>query len=95
VIDYRCSLVDIRLKALDYVMHYSGSLNLKQRMMIIMVLTILSAISLFIVAIFYACIRELRSNIIGKLTLVLAISVANNLIAVETTDGNRKYFGYK
>jgi hypothetical protein len=87
VIDYQCSLVYIRIKALEYVMHYSGSLNLKQRMMAIRVLTILSSISLFIVAIFYACIRELRSNIIGKLTLVLAISVANNLIAVETTNG--------
>jgi hypothetical protein len=32
------------------------------------------------VAIFYACIRELRSNIIGKTILMLAISGAITLI---------------
>jgi hypothetical protein len=52
------------------------------------VLTILSAISLFIVAIFYACIRELRSNIIGKLILMLAISDAIFLIIEQMIDTN-------
>jgi hypothetical protein len=46
--------------------------------------TIMSSISLFIVAISYACIRELRSNIIGKSVLVLAICNAVYIIAMET-----------
>jgi hypothetical protein len=49
------------------------------------VLCILSSVSLFIVAIFYACIRELRSNIIGKIVLVMAICEAISIVAVETS----------
>jgi hypothetical protein len=66
---------------------HSGKLNIDQYLTITLVFTILSAISLFIVAIFYACIRELRRNIIGKSVLVLAICVAIDLILDEMKPG--------
>jgi hypothetical protein len=70
LIDYHCSLVYTRLQLLDY----KG--DNKQWRTITWTITILSAISVSIVAIFYACIRELRNNIIGKLVLLLAITEA-------------------
>jgi hypothetical protein len=77
VIDYHCSLVYIRLQLLDY------KVDNNQWHTITWTITILSAISLFLVAIFYACIRELRSNIIGKLILLMTIAEAIDIITEQ------------
>jgi hypothetical protein len=80
MIDYRCSLIDTRFTVLDYLVD-NGKFSQEQSDAISWVFTILSSVSLFLVAIFYACIRELRSNIIGKLVLVLAFGEAIEMIA--------------
>ncbi len=67
------------MKALEFAT-YSGSISGAQYLTMKLVLTIISSISLFIVAIFYACIRELRRTIIGKIVLVMAICEAIDLI---------------
>jgi hypothetical protein len=88
MIDYHCSLVHARFKVLEYLVHFGkfSSNQYDMYLAITLALTILSAIGLFIVAISYACIRELRKTVIGKLVLMLAISVAVYYIA-SNTDG--------
>jgi hypothetical protein len=99
MIDYRCSLIYTRLRVLKYRV-WPDEWNTAQR-----VLTILSAICLFLVAFLYACIRELRNNIIGKIVLLLAItntielctghlefSVIEQILGVISTDPNTYWF---
>jgi hypothetical protein len=82
MIDYQCSVANIKFKAVEFILH-PGNLSPNQWMTMQWIFAISSAISLFIVAIFYACIRELRSNVIGKFVLVLAVYNALYIIAVE------------
>jgi hypothetical protein len=81
LIDYQCSLVNTKLRLLECAEEYMSKFGRNQWKKMNLVFTILSSISLFIVAIFYACIRELRINIIGKFVLVLAITDAIKMIA--------------
>jgi hypothetical protein len=99
MIDYRCSLIYTRLRDNYYGLDWTNKLVAAQ-----WILTILSAICLSIVAIFYVFIRELRSNIIGKIILLLAIteaielfitdqsSIMSDILAVISTDSNTFWF---
>jgi hypothetical protein len=82
LIDYHCSVVDIKLKSLEYGF-LSNGLSSEQWYILGLVLMILSSFSLFIVAIFYACIRELRKTVIGKIVLVLVINKTIFFIIAE------------
>jgi hypothetical protein len=94
LIDYKCSLVNTKLRLIECTEECLRKFGRHWRK-INLVFNILSAVSLFIVAIFYACIRELRINIIGKLVLLLAISEAFKMIANSLDFGTVPSFFYQ
>jgi hypothetical protein len=85
MVDYQCSLVYIRLMMTD-ISQNVGHLSKSQLLTWTWTLTILSSSSLFMVAIFYARIRELRNNIIGKFVLLLAICDGIKMIAANAPE---------
>jgi hypothetical protein len=87
LIDYQCSLVDTRLKFMNYTVDTSG-FNTTKGIEMSWLFTLLSAICLFLVAIFYARIPELRHNMVGKLVSVLAIVEAIRLITIHVSSDN-------
>jgi hypothetical protein len=84
LIDYQCSLVDTRLKFIKFSINKWG-FSKRQEAEMTWVFTLLSSVCLFFVAIFYACIPELRNNMVGKFLLVLAISEAIQHIVTHIT----------
>jgi hypothetical protein len=72
LIDYQCSLIDTRFKIANNFVSYAALTN-ELWLKIVSVLNVLSSLCWFLVVIFYAFIRELRINIIGKFVLVLTL----------------------
>jgi hypothetical protein len=84
-VDYHCSLVYIRFSVVEYGNDYFG-LSRTQFHPICFVVYTISMICLILVTTFYAFIRELRTNIIGKFVSVLTITNAIRLFSGTLRD---------
>jgi hypothetical protein len=72
LIDYNCSLIDTRFRIVNNLSNL-GTSKAIQLLTLTSVIANLSLVCWFLVVVFYALIRELRNNIIGKFVLVLTL----------------------